>query len=68
MNIALIVPRYISNYGEYYQFPLGFAYIASAIKSGGYNLKGLNLNNEFGNSKTEPKHSTDGYWMLIRGE
>ena len=52
MNIALIVPRYISNYGEYYQFPLGFAYIASAIKSGGYNLKGLNLNNEFGNSRT----------------
>ena len=48
MNIALIIPRYISNYGENYVFPLGFGYIASSIKSAGFNVTALNLNHTFG--------------------
>jgi len=44
MNILLIAPRYRREYGEYYEFPLGLAYISAVLKKSGYNVFGLNLN------------------------
>ena len=51
MRVGIVVPRFIQNYGDYYQIPLGLAYIASAVKSDGHELFGLNLNHEFGQTK-----------------
>ncbi|MDH5230299.1 MAG: B12-binding domain-containing radical SAM protein [Gammaproteobacteria bacterium] len=43
-NILIVVPRFINETGQFYQFPLGLAYIAASIKRAGYNVHGLNLN------------------------
>ena len=45
MKVLLIIPRYCSKYGEYYDFPLGFGYISAALKIAGYDVHCLNLNN-----------------------
>ena len=46
MKVLLIVPRYnLTNTKNYnYVFPLGLAYISSAIKNAGYKLDCINLN------------------------
>lgn len=44
MNILLVAPRYRKVYGQYYEFPLGLAYISAMLKRSGYNVFGLNLN------------------------
>lgn len=42
-DILLIAPKY-SNYGRYYHFPIGLAYISSSLKKHGFNVHCLNLN------------------------
>jgi len=44
MRVLLIVPRFVARPGEFYQFPLGLAYIASALEQSGHDVIGLNLN------------------------
>ena len=43
-NFLLIAPRYIQWLGQYYEFPIGLAYISSALKTEGYQVTCLNLN------------------------
>ena len=50
MRVGIVVPRFIQNYGDYYQIPLGLAHCL-AVKSDGHELFGLNLNHEFGQTK-----------------
>jgi len=44
MNFLIMAPPYVSSPGEYYDFPLGLAYISAALKQKGYNVECLNLN------------------------
>lgn len=45
-NILIIMPRLVKNPQEGYQFPLGIAYISSAMKQAGLNVFTLNLNHD----------------------
>ncbi|MHB1041758.1 MAG: cobalamin-dependent protein [Eubacteriales bacterium] len=44
MNFLIVSPKFNRRFGEYYEFPLGLAYISSSLKSAGYNVNCLNLN------------------------
>lgn len=48
MNHLIVMPRIVSKIGEWYQFPLGIAYISAALKKEGFSVFTLNLNNEHG--------------------
>lgn len=48
LNHLLVVPRIVNKVGEWYQFPLGIAYISSCLKQQGFNVRTLNLNNTEG--------------------
>ncbi len=48
MNHLIVMPRIVSKIGEWYQFPLGIAYISAALKKAGFKVHTLNLNNEIG--------------------
>lgn len=48
MNHLIVMPRIVSKIGEWYQFPLGIAYISAVLKKGGFRVHTLNLNNEHG--------------------
>lgn len=40
----LVTPRFVEKKGDYYNFPLGLAYISSSLKQAGYEVDCLNLN------------------------
>ena len=44
LNHLLVMPRIVNQVGDWYQFPLGIAYISSSLKSAGFNIYTLNLN------------------------
>jgi len=44
MNFLIVAPKFFRNTGQYYPFPLGLAYISSALKKKGYKVECLNLN------------------------
>jgi len=48
MKHLLVVPRIVSKIGDWYQFPLGIAYISAVLKQEGFSVYTLNLNNEHG--------------------
>ncbi len=48
MNILILIPRYISRPGDYYQVPLGLGYVASAMKAAGHRVESVNLNHGHG--------------------
>jgi radical SAM superfamily enzyme YgiQ (UPF0313 family) len=51
MKILLVAPRSTDRFDKYYDFPLGLAYISSALKSAGFDVECLNLNNHKGSVK-----------------
>ena len=44
MNFLIVAPRYRPQPGEFYDFPLGLAYISAVLKQLGYPVHILNLN------------------------
>ena len=50
MRVLVVVPRFVPTPGDYYSFPLGLAYITSALKQAGHQVFGLNLNHRAGDS------------------
>ena len=46
LKYLLVVPKIVSHPGHWYQPPLGLAYISAVLKEAGFDLYGLNLNNE----------------------
>ena len=48
MNHLIVMPRIVSKIGEWYQFPLGIAYISAVLKKEEFAVFTLNLNNEHG--------------------
>jgi len=57
LNFLIVVPRYVSKVGAYYEFPLGLAYISSALKSKGFNVFCLNLNHQSDSVATAIKNA-----------
>ncbi len=45
LNHLIVVPRIVNTVGDWYQFPLGIAYISSSLRQAGFNVLPLNLNN-----------------------
>jgi len=45
MNYLIVVPRIVNKVGDWYQFPMGIAYISSGLQEAGFKLFKLNLNN-----------------------
>lgn len=52
MRILLVVPRFISSPGQYYEFPLGLCYISACLKQAGFEVETLNLNQTNGTPET----------------
>lgn len=46
LNYLIVIPKYVAKVGLYYEFPLGLAYISSALKSKGFNVFCINLNHQ----------------------
>ena len=51
MRVLVVVPRFVPTPGEYYSFPLGLAYVISALKQAGHQVFGLNLNHQIGRTE-----------------
>ena len=45
MNLLIVVPRIVNRVGDWYQFPMGIAYVSASMRKEGFTLFKLNLNN-----------------------
>jgi anaerobic magnesium-protoporphyrin IX monomethyl ester cyclase len=48
MNHLIVVPRIVNRVGDWYQFPLGIAYVSASLRKAGFALHTVNLNNAAG--------------------
>nr|VFJ58655.1 MAG: Radical SAM superfamily enzyme YgiQ, UPF0313 family [Candidatus Kentron sp. FM]VFJ67616.1 MAG: Radical SAM superfamily enzyme YgiQ, UPF0313 family [Candidatus Kentron sp. FM]VFK11389.1 MAG: Radical SAM superfamily enzyme YgiQ, UPF0313 family [Candidatus Kentron sp. FM] len=48
MNYLIVVPRIVSQLGDWYMFPQGIAYVSSSMQATGFRLAKLNLNHVAG--------------------
>lgn len=46
LNQLIVMPRIVNQVGDWYQFPLGIAYVSSSLKEAGFKIYTLNLNHE----------------------
>ncbi len=44
LNLLVVIPRIVSRAGEWYQPPMGIAYILAVLKENGYHIHTINLN------------------------
>lgn len=44
LNQLIVMPRIVNQVGDWYQFPLGIAYVSSSMKKAGFSVYTLNLN------------------------
>lgn len=44
MNVLIVIPKFVRRKNEFYDMPLGLAYISSYLKSSGYSVFALNMN------------------------
>jgi radical SAM superfamily enzyme YgiQ (UPF0313 family) len=44
MRFLFVMPRFATNFGDYYTLPLGIAYVTAAMKQAGFEVETLNLN------------------------
>ncbi len=44
LRTLLVVPKYTNRPGDYYEFPLGLAYLSAALKKAGHEVECLNTN------------------------
>lgn len=44
MKVLLVIPRYVSHQGEYYNLPLGLGYIGAIAVRDGHHVESINLN------------------------
>lgn len=65
LNFLIVVPRYVSKVGAYYEFPLGLAYISSALKSKGFSVFCLNLNHQSDSVATAIKNAIKQYHIDV---
>jgi radical SAM superfamily enzyme YgiQ (UPF0313 family) len=49
IKCLLVMPRFVQNVGDGYQFSLGICYVSSSMKKAGYEVYTLNLNHREGN-------------------
>lgn len=52
MNILIVAPRFNTTIEQYYEFPLGLAYISAVLKKAGFKVFTINLNHEIDDDKT----------------
>jgi anaerobic magnesium-protoporphyrin IX monomethyl ester cyclase len=61
MHVLLVIPRYVAERYDFYQFPIGFGYIAGSIRTLSFvdEIRGLNLNHFDDASKALMKELED---------
>jgi len=68
MKFLMVAPRYINQMGEYYEFPLGMAYVSASLKKAGFNVVCINTNHyDKDLLKLLKPHLTKGEAVLCTG-
>jgi len=64
MKCLVVAPRTVNYTGEYYEFPLGLAYISASLKRAGFDVSCLNLNHH---SEVEKDIATQNADIIFTG-